>query len=189
MFAIVALLVIGLWASLGYWLWLRLIGPRVQSKRSKITLTVLLTVVWFIGPVLDEIIGAREFNQLCREMPPIKFYGPVGVGPGTFFDEQGRPKWKNSDEFSAIERKDNVWWGQIFESKNEKKIIRKWPMPIWENHWVVFQKRTGKITLETFANYSKGGWVRRLIGIGDYQCPSKGPFPKDEEFITFDPKL
>jgi hypothetical protein len=105
MSAIIALIVIAVWAWLGFALWRRLVKPYVHSSVVKTCLILLLIVVWFVGPVIDEIFGSREFDQLCGEMPSVKFYGPVAVGPGVFFDEQGRPKWKNSDEFSAIKRK------------------------------------------------------------------------------------
>jgi hypothetical protein len=61
-------------------------------------------------------------------------------------------------------------------------------MPIVESHWVIFDRATGKTTVEYFSRYSKGGWLRRFIGIGDYQCPSKGPHIKDEETIIFKAK-
>jgi len=188
MSAIIALIVIYIWAWLGFVLWSRLIKPHVSSTKLRTSLTLLLAIVWFVGPVLDEILGAREFDQLCREMPSIKYYGPVAVGPGVFFDEQGRTKWKNGDEFSAIRRKTNVWEKEIFKFYEERHTLRKWPMPIEEVHNVYLDRTTGKTTLESFARYSKGGWLRRFIGIGDYQCSIKGRYPRDEERIIFKAK-
>ncbi len=185
MSAIIALIVIFIWAGFGFVIWKCLVDTYIRSTILKTCLTLLLAVVWFIGPVFDEILGAREFDQLCREMPQKKFHGPVAVGPGVFFDEQGRKKWKNSDEFSAIKRKTDVWWKEIFDSRDEKRVLRKWPMPIIESHWVIFDRATGKISVEYFSIYSKGGWLRRFIGIGDYQCPSKGRLIRDEETIVF----
>lgn len=184
MIGISLLLLIACWFWLGVILWLKLINPRVHNSMLKTCLTFLLATIWFVGPVLDEILGAREFDQLCREMPSSKFYGPAAVGPGVFYDDQGRARWKNGDEFSAIIRNTNGW-EKIFVRRNETKTIRKWPMPITEQHTEYSEKSTGKITLESFARYSQGGWLRRLIGIGDYQCPIKGPYPKDEDWIVF----
>jgi hypothetical protein len=64
-------------------------------------------------------------------------------------------------------------------------MIRRWPMPIVELHSVYFDRATGKIQLESFARYSDGGWLSRLTGLVDYQCPSKGYFPRDEKRIIF----
>lgn len=188
MSALIALIVIATWAGLGFALWRRLIKPYVHPPILKIGVTLLLATVWFVGPVLDEILGAMEFEQLCRELPSIKFYGPAAVGPGAFFDEKGRPRWKNSDEFSAIKRSTSEWREKIFESRDEYRIIRRWPMIIRELHTIDFDRTTGKPVIETFARYSDGGRLRRLIGIGDYQCPSKGYFPRDEEMIIFKAK-
>ncbi len=188
MSAIIALIVIFIWAGFGFVIWKCLVDTYIRSTILKTCLTLLLAVVWFVGPVLDEILGAREFDQLCRDMPPIKFHGPVAVGPGVFFDEQGRKKWKNSNEFSAIRRKTNVWEKVIFEKHSEEQTIKRWPMVITELHSVYYDRSTHSISLETFARYSKGGWIRRFIGIGDYQCPSKGRFPRDEERIIFKSK-
>ncbi len=184
MIALCALTAIFLWALFGFALWRLLIQRHVRSTILKVCLTLLFAVVWFIGPVLDEILGAREFDQLCREMPPVKFYGPVAVGPGVFFDEHGRPKWKNSDEFSAIVRKTDGF-NKFIGDHDEWRTIRKWPMPIVELHTIYFERTTGKNVLESFARYSKGGWLRRLIGLGDYQCPHKERYPHDEEWIVF----
>ncbi|MBU1567846.1 MAG: hypothetical protein KJ630_19745 [Proteobacteria bacterium] len=188
MSAIIALMIIGAWCLIGFLLWSFLFKPYVHSTALRICLTILLAVVWFVGPAFDEILGAREFEQLCREMPSIKFYDPVAVGPGVFFDEQGLPKWKNSDEFSAIRRKTNVWEKEIFEKRSERHIIRRWPMTITELHSVYFDRSTHSVSLETFARYSSGGWIRSIIGIGGYQCPSRGFFPPDEERIFFKTK-
>ena len=184
MIALSALIVLFIWAWLGFILWRRLIHPYIQRPKLKVFLTLLLTVAWFVGPVLDEILGARHFEQLCREMPPIKFYGPVAVGAGVFFDEQGRPKWKNRDEFWKLERTtggiDNV-----ISSKSDRYLLSEWPMPIVERRSKYFEIKSGTPVVESFARYSPGGWLRRFIGIGDYQCPSKGKFPRNEEFIVF----
>ncbi len=194
MMALCVLAVIFIWALLGFTLWSRLVKPYVYSTILRACLTLLLAAVWFVGPVLDEILGTREFDKLCAEMPSIKFYGPVAVGAGVFFDEQGRPKWKNSDEFAAIVRKSGESnrmfgepdeWKKIVAGREERRTIRKWPMPIIEMHTVYFERATGKIILESFARYSAGGWLRRLVGIGDYQCPIKGRYPNEEEWIFY----
>jgi len=188
MFTLIALIVIGIWGGIGFVIWRFLILPHLRSPMTKICVTFILALLWFVGPVIDEILGAREFDQLCREMPSIKFYGPASVGPGAFFDEQGRPMWKNRDEFSAIKRSTSEWKEKIFEIKDEYGIIRRWPMGIRELHTIYFDKTTGKPVIETFARYSDGGWLSRLIGMTYYQCPSRGNFPRDEEMIIFKAK-
>jgi hypothetical protein len=185
MIALSVLIVILIWAWLGFVFWRRLIAPYIKPPILKIFLAALFAGTWLVAPVLDEILGAREFDQLCRDMPTIKFYGPATVGPGAFFDQQGRPKWKNGDEFSAIKRNTNVWGNEILEERDAQLTIRRWPMAITEWHSEYLDKLTHSIVLETYARYSKGGWLRSLVGLGDYQCPSKGWFPPDEAMIVF----
>ncbi len=185
MIALTALIVIACWGLLGLGLWRVLVKPRIRSENLTILLGVLLAIVWFVGPVFDEILGARQFDKLCREMPPYKFYGPVAVGSGPFFDGQGRPKWKNGDEFYAIRRDTDVWEKEIFERRTERRVIRKWPMPIVKTYSILVDRATGNPSYECVSINSKGGWLRKLIGIGSYQCTCKGQFVHDQEMIFF----
>lgn len=189
MIALTALIAIALWGLLGLFLWNYLIKPHIHSPTLKICLGLFMAVVWFVWPVLDDILGARKFDQLCRETPPIKFYGPIALGPGAFFDEQGQPKWSNSNEFWKIKNADA---GSEYEIsvKSDGRLLCEWPMPITEEHSIYFDKKSGAPVVESFSRRSSGGWLRRNIGgtMGGYQCPSKGWFPKDEEFIIFKPE-
>lgn len=194
MIGLIVIASIAAWIFFGYLLWQKLIRPRIHSRMARAALLVLLAAVWLIAPVADEILGAREFEQLCKEMPEIKFHGPVPVGPGVFFEADGTPKWKdrdkwgNSDEFSAIKRNTKEW-NKIFDNPpSEWRLLREWPMPIGETYSRYLDKRTGKPSLEIYARYSPGGWIKRGLGWGShapYQCPSKGYFPRDEERIVF----
>ncbi len=63
MSAIIALIVIFIWAGFGFVIWKCLVDTYIRSTILKTCLTLLLAVVWFVGPVLDEILGAREFRE------------------------------------------------------------------------------------------------------------------------------
>jgi len=181
------LAVVLLWAWIGYLLWKRLILQRIRSPYKITFLTALLVGIWFIGPAIDEILGARDFEQVCKEIPEVKFHGPVAVGPGAFFDELGNPKWRNSDEFSAIKRNTDVW-EELFDDRQEWTELQKWPIPIFQSHSVYFVRSTGRPSVESYYRMSPGGWIKRVTGwsIQDpYQCPRKGHFPQDEARIAF----
>ena len=92
MSALILLVVVAMWAALGFLLWKRLVRPRVRSPVALYVATAGLILRWFVGPVADEILGAREFKRLCDETPEMKFYGPIAIGSGSFFDERGRRK-------------------------------------------------------------------------------------------------
>ena len=93
MSGLLILIVVAVWAAIGFAIWKRLVRPRIQSSGKLIVVTLALAAIWFVGPVLDEILGAKSFEQACTEMPEVKFHGPLAIGPGAFFDEQGTPRW------------------------------------------------------------------------------------------------
>ncbi len=103
MSGLIVLVVVGLWAGFGWWLWKHFIRPRIASQRLRFLAFLALASAWFVLPVADEILGARAFERLCAEIPETKFHGPIAVGPGAFFDENGNRKWKNGDEFARIQ--------------------------------------------------------------------------------------
>ncbi len=194
MIGLIVITAIAAWMFVGYLLWRKLIRPRVQSWLARAAILLLLAAVWLIAPFADEILGAREFEKLCQEMPGIKFHGPVPVGPGVFFEADGTPKWKdrnefgNSNEFSAIKRNTGEWDKIFNHPPGEWRLLREWPMPIGESYSLYLDKRTGKPSVEVYARYSPGGWIKRGLGWGShapYQCPRRGHFPRDEERIVF----
>jgi len=187
MSALIALAAIALWAWFGALLWKRLIRPRFDSALALAFATILWAGIWFIGPVIDEILGARDFAQLCQEIPEVKFHGPVAIGPGAFFDEQGNPRWKNEDEFSAIKRNTKDWYA-LFDTRTDWSKLRSWPIPIFQSRGIDFVKSSGAPVVESFYRTSPGGWIKRQLGWGmqaPYQCARKGRFPQDAELIVF----
>ena len=188
MIALVVLGVVLLWGLLGVWVWRRFLNPRIASIQVKVPLFLLFLMFWLVTPVLDEILGVREFERLCREMPEMKFYGPVPVGPGELFDEDGKPQWSNDREFAFI-RINTRYYKKLFEDKDDRRLLAHWPMPIVERYSLTVDKRSGKSVAESFARYSPGGWIKRSVGLGShslYQCPPKGQWPSDEDWIYFD---
>jgi hypothetical protein len=187
MSALIILVVALVWARIGFVLWRWLIRPRIKSPRALYATTLALAGIWLVGPVLDEILGAREFAQACREIPEVKFHGPVAIGTGSFFDEHGKPRWKNDDEFSAIKRNTKDWY-QIFDERQEWTQLRRWPMPIFQSRSIYFVKSTGQSSVDSYYRTSPGGWIKRVTGWGmqaPYQCPRRGVFPVDEARIVY----
>jgi len=190
MSGLLILIVVAVWAAIGFALWKRFVRPHIQSSVKLIVVTLALAAIWFVGPVLDEILGAREFERACAEMPEVKFHGPLAIGPGAFFDEGGRPRWNNEDEFFAIKRNSKAWY-DLFAVREEQMRVQSWPMPIFQSHSIDFAKASGNPVVESYFRVSPGGWVRREFGMGErgpYQCPRKGRFPTDPEFLVFKPR-
>ena len=187
MSGLLILIVVALWAALGFVLWKWLIRPHIHSSGKLIVVSLVLAAIWFVGPVLDEILGAKSFEQACAEMPEVKFHGPLAIGPGAFFDEQGTPRWTNAEEFSAIKRNSKAWY-DLFDVREEVTRVQSWPIPIFQSHSIDFARASGKPIVESYFRISPGGWIKRALAWGTqgpYECPRGGRFPSDQEFLVF----
>lgn len=188
MVGVVVFLVIGLWAVVGRWAWKNFVRPRVPASRVRLAGFAFATA-WFVLPVGDEILGAFHFRQLCREIPPTRYYGPIAVGPGAFFDEQGNRRWRSEEEFYAI-RRDNEEWKRIWDSASERSTLARWPMEIIQIRNTYLEKASNRVVIESYFRGSGGGWLNEAIRgdfISGYSCRSEGAWPRDQDVIVFDP--
>ena len=195
--------VVALWAGLGFVLWKILVRPRVRSVTALYAATASLALLWFVGPVADEILGAREFKRLCDEMPGVKFYGPIAVGPSPFYDERGQRKlWaqreieaggspfpKSDIKLAYAEgRRFQEAWQVVFKSTPETRRIQVWPIPVLEERLTYTHKSSGTVMLVSYWRASPGGWIKRLTGWGShapYQCPNRGNWPQEWNWIKY----
>ena len=171
MVGVIVLLVIGFWAVVGRWAWKNFVRPHVSAPRAGLA-GFAFAVAWFVLPVGDEILGSIRFRQLCREIPPTRYYGPIAVGPGAFFDQQGNRKWKSSDEFARIVIS-TPDWNELWETRTEESRLSTWPMRIFQSRHLHLERRTGRLVIESYFRGSGGGWIGLTLarGIhGTYQC-------------------
>ncbi|MBK6603522.1 MAG: hypothetical protein IPG28_18745 [Betaproteobacteria bacterium] len=178
MSGVLVLVVVGLWTVIGRWAWKSYLRPRVADGRRR-WVGLAFAVAWLVLPVTDEILGAYQFRRLCAEIPPTRYYGPIAVGPGAFFDEEGKRRWKTSDEFARI-RLATDEWEQLWNWRTEEVRIASWPMIVFQAR-VCASNETGRMVIETYFRGSGGGWINRGIGggmLGSYQCLSKGVIRK-----------
>lgn len=177
-----------IWFFIGRFIWRKTVKRFIRHRPTLIVVTLLLIPVWFVGPFMDEILGAPKFEQLCQQLPPVTFTGPVDVGPGKFFDENGKPRWENVQDFMVHFKKD---WRELLDSRDSWSLITRWPMPIGEYHYEVVEKKTGRVVVLSRTILSPGGLVRRIFGLSlifrRYSCTDRG-FPPDEELIRFKPQ-
>lgn len=188
MSGVIVLVVLGVWAGFGWWLWKGFVRSRLASPLARGVAFLALAGAWFVLPVADEILGARAFERLCAEIPETKFHGPIAVGPGAFFDENGNRKWKNGDEFARIQIQTSEW-DELSTWRTEEMRIARWPMIVFQAHSFRIENATGRVISESYLRVSAGGWLRRHIGrgqLGGYQCDSPGRLPSYEDSIRFD---
>lgn len=189
MIGLVLLLAGAAWLAAGLLVWRLLVAKRIKKPVIRHVFTVAFAAVWLVAPWIDEILGVEKFKQLCSEMPESEYYGPVIVGPGNFFDEQGRRKWKDRDEFVL-----SVWnkrnWNAIFEVKEEYEVLERWPILIAESRTLTTERGTDRLIYKWRSRYSPGGWIKRGTGWGShapYQCPGRGTTPEVDQWIVFNP--
>lgn len=190
MSGVLVLVVVGLWGLLGRWVWRNFVAPRVPAVRSRVA-GIAFALAWYVVPVGDEILGAVEFRRLCEAIPPTRFHGPIAVGPGAFFDEQGNRKWRTDDEFSAI-RRGSEDWRSIWDSGSETTILARWPMKIVQIRNTQVERATNRVVVESYLRGSSGGWLNEALRgdfISGYSCLSKGVWPRDQDTIVFDPSV
>jgi hypothetical protein len=162
MSAVILIVIVGLWFAFGLLVWRTFIRKRIATPMVRGVALIGFLAIWMVGPWLDEILGAREFERFCADLGPTGFYGPVSVGPGVFVDEEGRPKWQGRDDFML-----KFWakpaWKAIFEKREEHVSISRWPMPIVESRALTTERATGRLVWEWRGRYSPGGWIKRLL--------------------------
>lgn len=182
------IIVVGsIWFFIGRFIWRKTFKQFIRHQPTLIIVTLLLIPVWFVGPFMDEILGAPKFEQLCQQLPPVAFFRPVDVGPGKFFDENGKPRWTTDGDFSF-----RFWnkkeWNEIFEEKESWPLITNWPMPIGEHQTEILEKKTGRVVVLSRTILSPGGWITRTLGLNilfrSYSCRNRG-FPHDWELLKF----
>ena len=193
---LIVLFALATWFWLGRFLWRITLAPRLKSGWLRILLGLGLSAIWLLAPFVDEMLGAQEFERACAALPPVKFYGPVSVGPGPFYNEDGSPKWKTKKEFEEIDlpmedlkKGRPSYLDRLFETRESTTVITRFPVPIIEHQNIYVHKADGQVQIVTSARFSPGGWIKRMTGWGShapYQCSRKaGQFPQDEARIKF----
>jgi hypothetical protein len=184
--ALLILAVGAMWLGIGWAIWRGLIRRTIGRPLVRVPALVAFLAVWMIGPWVDEILGAREFERLCSEMPPRRFTGPVAVGPGEFFTEGGLRKWKDENDFGRLWNRDA--WKAIFSRRDEHQFLARSPVPVVEDRWQIIERESGRVVYESRARYSPGGWIKRTTGWGShapYQCPPRGNAPREDQWLIF----
>jgi len=180
-------IVIGLWCLLGWYVSRRLITRRTRLLSRRLLFVPLFWVVWLIGPIADDIVGRRIFDEECARLPPVKYFGPVHVGAGAFFDESGKRRWKSDREFTRI-RVETREWERIFRWDRVESRTATFPIVITRIETTIRQVSSNAALISTVTLWSSGGWTRRIYGSSipsSWTCHSPGNWPRDEDTIIF----
>ena len=206
MIALVFFLMLGLWYLLGMGLW-RWMGHRIFGARPLGPWrAALLILAWMIAPWIDQIVGAWVFERECEALvvPDVSANRPVAVGPGVFFDDQGRRTLWTSGEVlrgkSPYSPDDppgraytegirfNKAFEETFPATISSRQIRRFPNPIIESSTTRVHAATGVAVYEFRMLGTPGGWVSRVTGVGSVTpstCVKKSPPLPDQQWFKF----
>ncbi len=133
MIGLIALFILIVWGIVAFGLAKLLVIP-IKSYNSKIVVSVILTGIFFIAPVTDEIIGGFQFRELCKSSSKIIY-----------------------DEKTA--RNKTV----VYQKARDRKI-NEYFLPITERYWSYKDVNTGEILVSWKTYDADGGWASHLIG-------------------------
>jgi hypothetical protein len=156
---VLALLLIWLFASIGFARW---IGRRVPQQRIRFVLTVLLAPIFFVLPLADEIIGKLQFDRLCEDAREIKIHGTIPMGEELY---SSGGEWRRSDRdipLHEAQRIDRVTEGLVRYDNGKPTVVPGWiPMLAYETK--IFDRRDGRLLASYKFFSTSGGWISRRL--------------------------
>ena len=81
---LILLFVIGLWLAFVIWL-SKIITKKLPKKWWRIPIGILVFTVLLPLPVLDELVGGRQFEKLCKENSTIQVNRATAVGRTVYY--------------------------------------------------------------------------------------------------------
>ena len=175
------------WLIIGLTAWAFISRKAFKSIALRRALAPVWIALWLFAPVADEILGARAFNNLCAQVPRLRFYGPVKVGSGLLFGEDGTAKWRDSRDFSSRFAL-SAAWKELFKLKIEYLPVVGIPTHVFHRHAKVIGPG-GAVVLEDESYISRGGWIRsgKLSQLfAEQSCGSLDRWPDESSWIVFE---
>ena len=108
---------------------------RMTSGVPRLFAKALLTVVFFVAPVIDEIVGVYQFEALCKEGGA---YQIAREAEGKKFD--------------------------LIYSSTPNRTLTEYARPIEEKTITYTDAATGSVIATAKAYFTQGGWLVKTIG-------------------------
>lgn len=185
MIALALLVASIVWGVLGIWLSRTLARRMAGTIVARLALIVVLSAIWVVAPMTDELLGSKKFNEMCSVHQRLEFFGPVSIGSGVLFDENGRPKWSSDRQLQEMPI---AQWNAFFVTSMEQVTLAEYPIPIVDQVTERRSAKTGQLVAVAHYISSPGGWFRRFTGWSKhapYQCETPVKYPPREKWIKF----
>jgi len=127
----------------------------IRAPALRAVIAVSLFALLLVAPIADELIGAFEYERLCRTAGQIKISGSMIVS-AKYFSSDGSPKpeWAR---MSLKERERVSGLGNDIKSRQ----VNHGPMPIIESQGRLVDAKSGSV-LAFYEFYStRGGFISR----------------------------
>jgi hypothetical protein len=138
----------------------RLLCGNLESRWWRRSIALVLFPVVFIAPLKDEVIGKRQFDQLCEAADrDARIYETLPVGTELYTPDG---KWRG---FSTG---DNPWKiGELADSLMKRESTTTYlqmAIPIQQYDTKVFPRNSGRLLAEWRVFGTSGGWFGRSLG-------------------------
>ena len=127
-----------------------------KDLKRKLIIGILITLLFYIGPFLDQIIANQYFNYLCKKDSGLFVYERVMLSE-KYFKNGELIHFKGINNFFSFNL-DNRYVSGL---KNDKKKYYKWG--IRKSSLYIKDKKESKINAEYVSFYFDGGILARKI--------------------------
>lgn len=148
------------------WCLITVVIARVLSRRFKTGWTRVVTFSLFVPiilvlPVLDELIGKFQFDQLCEEAKEIKIFATKPVGEELYFPD-GRWRLTSSPlpDFREINRMQAVYESMVRYEQSDLQVLGTM-ITIRGHETRIFDRKSGQLLASYKIYATHGGWLGR----------------------------
>lgn len=137
-------------------------GRHIRSNSARRAFYIGMFPTLFALPLADELIGAYQFEQYCKQAEDVTILGTIPVGEELYFPD-GR--WRRSSSGISLEEArridDLVKQLLLYESTPYQGVPAV--IAIARSEVRLKERKTGR-TLATYAEYiTRGGWISQNL--------------------------
>lgn len=161
MFGLIALALIFGWlfASIAI---ATLIARRIPKKGIRGLVLMLFIPLLFALPVIDEIIGKYQFDEVCKEAKEIKIHATIPMGSELYFPDG---KWRRSERDISLQEAQRIdgLTETLARWEHGKATAIPGIIPMSSYETKIFDRRDGR-PLASYKYFStRGGWISQQL--------------------------
>lgn len=141
---------------------LRALGGRIRSGAVRWGIYSVMLPVLLVLPLSDELIGAYQFEQYCKDAKDVRILGTIPVGEELYFpDGRWRRDERNVSLSESNRLADTIETLIRYDSSSYRDVPAVMPIAFSE---VRIRERQTDRTLAEYKEYiTHGGWISRKL--------------------------